>query len=69
MTDPQARIVEYLRRACIACTAHEIANNCGIALGDTLDDLRALENAGQVVGTEPGWYRIAGGRLARSVAA
>jgi len=58
MTDPQARIVDYLTRQSIAMRAQEIAQAQCRALADVLDDLRALEDAGQVCGGELGFYRV-----------
>ena len=62
MTDPQSRIVDHLRKQPIAMTATEIARAMGRDRAETLDDLRALEDAGQVCGAESGFYRTAGTR-------
>jgi hypothetical protein len=62
MTDEQARIVIHLRKQSIAMTATEIAQAMGRDRAGTLDDLRALEDAGQVCGGELGFYRTPGTR-------
>jgi hypothetical protein len=62
MTDDQARIVIHLRKQNIALTAAEISQAMGRDRAETLDDLRALEDAGQVCGAESGFYRTPGTR-------
>ena len=59
MTDPQAQIADFLRTQAIAMTAQEIADRFNRDRPAVLDDLRALEDAGQVCGGELGFYRVA----------
>jgi predicted DNA-binding transcriptional regulator YafY len=66
MTDLQAKIVDYLRTEAIAMTAQEIADRFRRDLRAVLDDLRALEDAGQVCGAESGFYRVANVRRRRA---
>jgi predicted transcriptional regulator len=66
MTDLQARIVDYLTRQSIAMRAQEIAQAMSRPRDAVLDDLRALEDAGQVCGAESGFYRVANVRRQRA---
>lgn len=59
MTDDQARIADWLRTQRIAATATEVAQAMARPRDAVLDDLRALEDAGQVCGGEAGYYRTA----------
>lgn len=58
MTEAQARILQYLKANCIAMTAQEIAAHIGEPQGRTHDLLRDLEDMGQIVGGECGFYRV-----------
>ena len=68
MTDPRTRIVDYLHRQQIAMTATEVAQAMGRPRDEILDELRALEDAGQVLGAESGYYRVPNVRRKRVMA-
>ena len=68
MTDAQARIVDHLSSQQIACTATEVAQAMGRPRDEILDELRALEDAGQVLGAESGYYRVPNVRRKRVMA-
>ena len=68
MTDPQSRIIDHLRSQQIACTATEVAQAMGRPREEILDDLRALEDAGHVLGAESGYYRVPNVRRKRVMA-
>jgi len=65
MTDQQSEIAAFLRTQAIAMTAQEIADRFKRDRAAVLDDLRALEDAGQVCGAESGFYRVANVRRKR----
>ena len=65
MTPRQRQIVDYLRSAGIAATGKELATLTGDSLETTFDNLRVLEDMGEVCGAEIGWYRAPNTRRKR----